>query len=67
MPLYHETIAANAELVASVNSLEDSDPSCPQVSIRSVCDVDLDAMPDHLKIVWDANAASLTGPEEFLL
>ena len=25
---------ANAELVASVNSLENSDPSCPQVSIR---------------------------------
>ena len=25
-----------------------------------VCDVDLDAMPDHFKIVWDANAASLT-------
>ena len=59
-PLYHETIAATAELVASVNSLENSDPSCPQVSIRSVCDVDLDAMPDHLKIEWDANAASLT-------
>ena len=59
-PLYHETIAATAELVASVNSLENSDPSCPQVSIRLVCDVDLDAMPDHLKIVWDANAVSLT-------
>ena len=59
-PLYHETIAATAELVASVNSLENSDPSCPQVSIQSVCNVDLDAMHDHLKIVWDANAGSLT-------
>ena len=58
--LHTQTIAATAEKVESVTLLQPSAPSCPQMSVRSVRDFDLDEMPDHIKAVWDANATSLT-------
>ena len=58
-PLYSRTIAATAKKVDSLTVLETHDPQRPQVSVRSISDLDLSVMPDHLKLVLDANAASL--------
>ena len=58
--LHTHTIAATVECVENVTALE-TDPrptdSCP---VRSVHDLDLKDLPDHLRVVWDANSSDLT-------
>ena len=58
--LHTHTIAATVECVENVTALE-TDPrptdSCP---VRSVHDLDPKDLPDHLRVVWDANSSDLT-------
>ena len=40
--------------------IETNDQNFPEISICSVSHLDLNEMPEQIKTVWEANAASLT-------
>ena len=65
--LYVNTVAATAEPVVSVTSIEghdlkQTDPDPDFVS--AVQEFDPEKLPAHLKIVWDANVASLSDEQK---
>ncbi|MCG8034214.1 MAG: retroviral-like aspartic protease family protein, partial [Candidatus Thiodiazotropha taylori] len=58
--LHSKSIAATAESVHSVFPIDEDGPLPELVPLRSIKDIDLASLPDHLKQVWEASAASLT-------
>ena len=64
--LHSQTIAASAERVESVTPLETNAQVSSQVSVRSVRDLDLnlEEMPEHLKVVWEANESTLNAEQK---
>ena len=59
-PLHTRTIAATAERVESVTELPTGAVSDAPPLIRSIREVNLSEMPEHIKAVWDANSSSLS-------
>ena len=59
-PLFSRTIAATTEIVESVTTPKTVTASCPQKAVRSISEINLDEMPEHIKDVWEANVTTLS-------
>ena len=65
--LHINTVAATAEPVVSVTSIEGHDPSHCDLdpdNVRSVTEFDPEELPAHLKIVWDASVTNLNDEQK---
>ena len=59
-PLFSRTIAATVEIVESVTTPKTVTASCPQKAVRSISEINLDEMPEHIMAVWEANVTTLS-------